>query len=152
MLSFNFINVSSFMISFLVFPIASFTPAVSTGDDVEVYYPTDCYNARTKASYPQLPYCAALSTTEPYLPPDLIASINPYETVEWYNSWTVTRTVDPFAVSIEIGYDAPQTTVGETFGSCTSSDFVGVKNCYKQARRVLFRKHHIWIFQSSNLL
>lgn len=94
------------------------------------------------ASYPQLPYCAALSTTEPYLPPDPIASINPYETVEWHNSWTVTRTVDPFAVSIETGYDAPQATVGETVGSCPSSDFVGVKNCFKQARRVLFRPDH----------
>ncbi|TGO23621.1 hypothetical protein BPAE_0126g00040 [Botrytis paeoniae] len=142
MLSPKFINFHLLLLSFFAFSISNSTALVSTRDTLEVYYPTDCYDTLTQSSYSEISYYSSLSTAQSHLPPDSFASINLYETVEWHdNSWTVTVPVDPFTITIEIGYDAPQASAGDIIGSAVSSDFVGVKNCYKQERVVLFKRN-----------
>ncbi|TGO34343.1 hypothetical protein BHYA_0201g00060 [Botrytis hyacinthi] len=140
MLSPRSINFHWLLLSFFTFSISNSTALLSTRDALGVYYPTDCCNTLTQSSYSEISYYSSLSAVQSHLPPDSFASINSYETVEWHdNSWTVTVPVDPFTVTIEIGYDAPQASIGDIIGSAVSPDFVGVKNCYKQERLVLFK-------------
>lgn len=51
MLSLIFIGIYLPIISSLSFPVIGATIPVSTTDTIEVYYPTDCYNTHTQASY-----------------------------------------------------------------------------------------------------
>lgn len=140
MLSSKSNNFHLLLLSLFTFSISNSTALLSNRDTLEVYYPTDCYNTLTQSSYSEISYYSSLSTVQPLSPPDSFTSINLYETVEWHdNSWTVTVPVDPFTVTIEIGYDTPQALVGDIIGSAVSPDFVGVKNCYKQERLVLFK-------------
>ncbi|KAF7923430.1 uncharacterized protein EAE97_010868 [Botrytis byssoidea] len=139
MISPKSINFHLLLLSFFTFSICNSTALLSTRDTLKVYYPTDCYNTLTQSSYSEISYYSSVSTVQSHLPPDSFASINLYETIKWHdNSWTVTIPVDPFTVTIGIGYDAPQASIGDIIGSsAVSPDFVGVENCYKQERLVI---------------
>ncbi|KAF7865600.1 uncharacterized protein EAF02_010023 [Botrytis sinoallii] len=144
MLSPKSINFHLFLLSFFTFSISNSTALLSTRDTLEVCYPPNCYNTLTQSSYSKISYYSSLSTAQSHLPPDSFASINLYETVEWHdNSWTVIVPVDPFTVTIEIGYDSPQASIGDIIGSAVLAEFCWGKKLLQARKRGTFQTQRV---------